>query len=102
METEIGKIKTPEGFPTDINSIIGPAVNLILAAAGLIFFFMLIAGGFRYLSAGGDEKAAQEARKTLTNAFVGLIIVVASFLIAQLLFNLFGLSSLIQIGAQNG
>lgn len=93
----IGKITPPAGFPLEANRIIATAVNLVLAVAGVVFFFMLIIGGFRYLTAGGDEKVAQEARKTLTNAMIGLIIIVASFLVAQLLFRIFGLNSLIRI-----
>ncbi len=81
-----------------INVIITGAIQLALAAAGLLFFAMLILGGLRYLSAGGDEKAAQGARQTLTNAGIGLIIIVAAFLIAQLLFAVFGLESFIQVG----
>lgn len=93
----IGTITLPAGFPSDINSIIASAVSLVIAAAGVIFFAVLIIGGLRYLTAGGDEKAAQEARKTLTNAAVGLVIIVASFLISQLLFAVFGLSPLVNV-----
>jgi len=94
----IGHIKPPSGFPIDPNTIISGLISLIIGFAGLVFFAMLVIGGFRYLTAGGDEKAAQEARKTLTNAGVGLIIIVAAFLIAQLLFQVFGLESLVKIG----
>ncbi|MEX0617221.1 MAG: pilin [Candidatus Woykebacteria bacterium] len=93
----IDTITPPAGFPLDLNTIIKSSVALALAIAGLIFFVMLVVGGFRYLTAGGDEKAAQEARKALTNAAVGLVIIVASFLIAQLLFAVFGLSPLVNV-----
>lgn len=73
----------------------GPLIRNIfyvaLAVAGLIFFAMLILGGFRYLTAGGDEKAAAEGQKTLTRAFIGLVIVVAAVLILQLVIAIFGL-----------
>lgn len=91
----IGTITT--SAPT-IDVIITGAIQLALATGGLLFFFMLILGGFRYLTSGGDEKAAQEARRTLTNAGIGLVIIMASFLIAQLLFTLFGLESFITVG----
>lgn len=94
---ELGIIKIPDGLPKDINAIIAASVPILLAIAGLVFFTMLLMGGFRYLTAGGDEKATQEARKSLTNAFIGLIIIVASFLITQLLFAVFGLDTLITI-----
>lgn len=93
----LGSIIIPKGFPTDVNIVIAGLVNILIGVAGVIFFAILLIGGFRYLTAGGDEKAAAEARKTLTNAFIGLIIIVASFLIAQLLFAVFGLDTLINI-----
>jgi len=67
----IGKLdieKLFPDFPTDANQIISLATSLVLAFAGLIFFAMLVMGGFRFLTAGGDEKSVQEARKSLTNA----------------------------------
>ncbi len=60
-------------------------VLFALAAAALIFFFMLLWGGFRYLNAGGDPKNAEAARQTLTNAVIGLLIVVASFVIIEII-----------------
>lgn len=93
----IGTIPVPPGFPDEPNEIIAGIITLVIAIAGLVFFFMLIFGGIRYLTAGGDEKAIQEARRSLTTAVVGLIIIVAAFLIAQLLFAVFGLNSLVNV-----
>ncbi len=77
-------------FPVpEINDIIASLTLLLIGVSGLLFFFMLIVGGFKYLSAGCDEKAAASARATLTQAFIGLIIVVAAFVITQLLFTIF-------------
>lgn len=84
-------------LPGSINEIISLATSLVLAFAGLIFFAMLVMGGFRFLTAGGDEKSVQEARKSLTNATIGLIIVVSAFAITQILFTIFGLNSLISV-----
>lgn len=38
----------------------------------IAFFLVLVVGGIRYLTAGGDEKAMQTARKTLTYGVMGL------------------------------
>ena len=84
----------PIAAPT-LNEVITGLVYLALAVAGLLFFATLLLGGIRYLTAGGDEKATQEARRTLTNGVIGLIIVVASFLVSELLFRVFGLHGLI-------
>ena len=93
---DLGKINI-NLLPGTANEIISLATSLVLAFAGLIFFAMLVMGGFRFLTAGGDEKSVQEARKSLTNAAIGLIIVVSAFAISQILFTIFGLNSLISI-----
>ena len=48
-------------------------------AAGLLMFFYLIFGGFKYLTAAGDEKAVMAAKTTLTNAIIGMVIVFCSY-----------------------
>lgn len=60
-------------------------INFALAAAGLVFFAMLIWGGIRYLSAQGDEKSVAAARKTITHALVGLLIIIAALAIIRLI-----------------
>lgn len=95
----LGKIDLSKlGVPSDVNAIIGGLVQLVYAVAGIAFFFMFILGGLRYLTAGGDEKAAASARATLTQAMIGLVIVVSAFLITQLLFTIFGIKGFIQLG----
>ncbi len=90
MKAAIGNIDTTLlKVPTNINDIIASLVQLLIAASGLLFFFMLIFGGLKYLTAGGDEKAVAAARGTLTQAFIGLLIVVAAFVITSLLFTIF-------------
>jgi len=50
----------------DIVDIIENIFGLAIRLAGILAFIMLILGGFRYLTSGGDAKAAESARKTLT------------------------------------
>jgi len=89
LAVDIGKIDKTAVGAIALNTLISNLVLLALAAGGLIFFAMLILGGLKYLSSAGDEKAAASARATLTNAFFGLVIMVASFLVASLIFNIF-------------
>jgi len=88
----LGSIDTGAlGVITDPDTLIRLMFSLVLGIAGLVFFAMLIVGGFRYLNAGGDEKATTAARNTLTQAFIGLVIVIASVLILQLVSTIFGI-----------
>lgn len=64
-------------------------LQLLLAVGGLVFFFMLVFGGIRYITAQGDEKAVQSARSTLTNAGVGLLLIIIALVIIRLIASKF-------------
>ncbi len=58
-------------------------LQVALVIASLALFIMLIVGGFKYITSGGDPKVAESARKTVTSAIVGLILVALSILILR-------------------
>lgn len=59
------------------------AVIAVVELAGVVLFIMLIVGGFSFITSGGNPKQLEQARNTLTYAIIGLIVVVAAFLIIQ-------------------
>ena len=66
-----------------LECVFGNVVNVVLALAGIVLFIMLIAGGFKYITAGGDPKGVEGAKKTLTYAIGGVVLIALSFLILQ-------------------
>lgn len=90
MTPTVGQINPGAiGVPNNINDIVAGLVQLLIAVAGIVFFFMLLLGGLKYLGSGGDEKAAASARATLTQAFIGLVIVAGSIVVTGLIFSIF-------------
>lgn len=77
-----------------VPSIISGAISLAMLAVALIFFFILIAGGLRWVMSEGDQKAVEAARGQITNALIGLAIVFAAFAIMKLIEIVFGISLL--------
>ena len=73
-----------------IGGIIGWLIGVVMAIAAIIFFFILITGGIKWLTSGGDEKKVTAARASLTSALVGLAIVFASYAIMKLLGSVLG------------
>lgn len=70
-----------------------------LIAAGLIigvviFFFMLLIGAIQWISSGGDKGAVEAARGRITNAIIGLVVLLSLFAITQLLGFFFGINIL--------
>lgn len=66
---------------SSLDIVFSNIVELALSFAGIVFFIMLVIGGFKYITAGGDPKETQGASKTLTYAIGGLVLVAISFLV---------------------
>lgn len=64
-------------------NVFGNVVSVILGLAGIALFIMLIVGGFRYITAGGDPKNVEAARKTLTYAIAGIVLIALAFLVIR-------------------
>src|SRR5258708_32950215 len=73
-----------------IGGIISGAISLILVVAAILFFFMLVIGGIRWILSGGDKGQTEAARNQITAALVGLVIVFAAWAIVTLIGQLFG------------
>ena len=73
-----------------VSGIISGAISLVLIVVALVFFFILVFGGLKWVTSGGDEKKVGEARSQITNALIGLAIVFASWAIMKLIGTLFG------------
>ncbi len=65
-------------------------VDWAIALAGLTAVFFIIFAGFKFLTSGGDPKQVEGARKTLTYAIAGLIIVFLAFAIIKLIGTITG------------
>jgi len=64
-----------------LETLFGNVVSVVLALSGIALFIMLVVGGFRYITAGGDPKGIEAARNTLTYAIFGVVLLAASYMI---------------------
>jgi len=72
------------GDPLDIA---GSVIGIVLSFVGLIFLLLVIYAGFVLIFANGDESKIDTARKIITAAVLGLMITLASYGIAYLVFS---------------
>lgn len=75
-----------------LGDVFGNLVSAILGFAGITLFILLIVGGFKYITSGGDPKAVEGAKKTLTYAIGGLITLLLSYLILVLIKEITGVN----------
>jgi hypothetical protein len=68
---------------SDLEVVFRNVVGVALGFAGIVLFIMLLSGGFRYITAGGDPKSVEDAKKTLTYAIAGMVFIALAFLILR-------------------
>lgn len=73
-------VATNAGFKKkDLVASIGSVINTVLALLGVILVVLIIYGGFLWMTAGGNEEQIKKAKKFLSNAIIGLVIVLAAY-----------------------
>ncbi len=81
-----GQKTTNEGIPLDcVTFVFQNVLTAALLFAGIVALLMIILGGIKFLTSGGDPKQVEGARNTLTWAIVGLVLVLLSFFILNLI-----------------
>tara|TARA_B100000315_G_C14483423_1_gene544018 strand:+ start:308 stop:757 length:450 start_codon:yes stop_codon:yes gene_type:complete len=69
----------------DINDLVAWAYYAIITISGLAAFFMIVTGGFQYLTSAGNPTSMGDAKDRIFNAVLGLILIFTSYLILQVI-----------------
>ena len=79
----------PSGATTekDVPELIHKVINWALYLAGILAVIFIIYGGFLYITSAGNDAQAKTGRAALQNALIGLVIVVLSYMIVQIVYN---------------
>ena len=71
----------------DPREMIASVINVALGFLGIIAVVIILLGGFKWMTAGGNEDKVAEARKLITAGIIGLIIILAAWGIAKFVIN---------------
>lgn len=89
----LGEVTCPyAGYPCEAPGLIvffSNLIKLVTVVGGLLLFLNLVLAGLRYIMSGSDPKAIQEAGSSITNSIIGLVIIVASFIIIAIISVIF-------------
>jgi hypothetical protein len=72
--------------------LFGNLIYWLLVFAGIAALIFVIFGGIKFITSGGDPKQTEGARKTLTWAVIGLILILSSFLILRFIGDITGVT----------
>lgn len=75
------------GADDKVNALIKNAIRIFQIIVGLISVFMVIMGGLKYITSGGDSGKVGEAKNAILYAIIGLIIVGVAQVIVQFALN---------------
>jgi len=78
---------TTVALPTLVGRIIGNILSLL----GIIFFILTLYAGLLWMFSRGDESKAAKAADIIKGAIVGLIVVLGSYALTNLVFDIVGL-----------
>lgn len=82
-------------------SVISITIGVLTVSAGLYFMVQVFSSSFQWLSSGGDKQALEAARKRLSHAIIGLLMVVLSYALISIIGLVFGLNILSVAGVLN-
>ena len=74
--------------------VIKVIINWSIVLAGIVALFLIIYSGIKFINSGGDPKSIDAAKKALTYALIGLIVVLLSFFIINFIATFTGVDAL--------
>lgn len=66
-----------------VNSIITTIIDIFSLVVGFVSVIMIIVGGFKYITSGGNDASVAGAKNTILFAIVGLVIVALAQVIVR-------------------
>lgn len=82
-----------------IPCLIENVVNFGLIIAGVVAAFFIVMSGVKFIGSGGDPVRVAQARRTMTFALIGLVVVVLSYAILNFAAGVFGITIFTKCGS---
>ncbi len=86
LGSNAGCTTDPNGS-VSLNKVIKTVVNVLSLVVGLVAVIMVIVGGFKMITSGGDSNKLSSGRNTVLYAIVGLVVVATAQFIVQFVLN---------------
>jgi TRAP-type C4-dicarboxylate transport system permease small subunit len=75
------------GEPQSIPEIVGGLIGVFLSLLGVIFLILILYGGYIWMTSAGNETKVLQAKKIISNAIVGIIIIMSAYAITSFVFQ---------------
>lgn len=80
------------GYNTNtITKVVSNGITILFIVATVAALFFLVFGGIKWITSGGDKANLEAARNMLVAAAIGLVLTLLSYLLLNVVLELFGL-----------
>jgi hypothetical protein len=94
-----GVVVTTATGTTLLEKVVGNIIGILTILGVIYFIFQIIFAGYAFMSAQGDPKSMESARKRLTDGILGLTIIIVAVGLGSLLATLMGITNILDINA---
>lgn len=70
-----------------VNNLVATVINIFSWIVGIIAVIMIIIGGIKYVTSGGDSNNISSAKTTIIYAIIGLVVVALAQVIVKFVLN---------------
>ncbi|MFH1182983.1 MAG: hypothetical protein V1690_01840 [Candidatus Moraniibacteriota bacterium] len=78
LEVPIPPMKS--GAEVTLSDYVTNIYNFVAMAVGIVGVLMFLVGGFQYMISAGNKSVSGEAKKTMINAIIGIVMVLAAYI----------------------
>lgn len=78
---------------TGVSDIIARVIFIALSLLAVIFIVLIIIAGYQWMTAGGNEEQITKAKKNISNAVIGLAIILSAYAITWFVFTYLPMSA---------
>lgn len=76
------------GTATDAQQVIGGIITGVIGLLGVIFFILILYGGYLWMTARGNEQQIEKAKDIIKSSSIGLAVVLGAYLITFIVVQL--------------
>lgn len=74
----------------ELRSVAVSVIQTLLGVLGVLSLIIVLIGGFKWMTSGGNEEGVGSAKKTIAAGIVGLVIIFFAYAIVTFVFNVVG------------
>ncbi len=71
----------------NLPTVIGWYIGIALSFIGILFFVLMVYGGYMWMTARGNDQQTEKAKNIIVNSIVGIVIVVSAYAITSFVQN---------------